>query len=268
MDYTKYQCIKVEKDTGVAVVTLNRPQELNSIDVRMHFELSTIFEDLNRDSEVKAVIITGAGRAFCAGANIGWLKEMASNAATSVDSTKTLLREGRRIVDSIIDLEIPLIAAVNGPAVGLGATVALFCDIIIASEKARFADPHVSVGLVAGDGGAVIWPLLIGVARAKEYLMTGDIIDAKEAERIGLVNKVVIDNELMPAAFALARRFASGPTLAISWTKMAVNKLLKAQSNLILDSSFAWEGQCFYSEDFKEATTAFVEKRKPLFKGE
>ena len=124
-----------------------------------------------------------------------------------------------------------------------------------------------SVGLVAGDGGAVIWPLLIGVARAKEYLMTGNSLDANGAERIGLINKVVADDELMPAALALARRFASGPAMAISWTKMAVNKLLRAQSDLILDTSFAWEGQCFCSEDFKEATAAFMEKRKPAFKG-
>jgi len=174
MDYGKYQRLKVHKDNGVAVVTLNRPDSLNAVDVQMHFELSTIFGDLNRDSEVKAVVITGGGRAFCAGGDIKWIREMSADASY----IKAQMAEARRIVCDILDLEAPAIAAVNGPAIGLGATVALFCDIIIiASEKARFSDPHVSVGLAAGDGGAVIWPLLIGVARAKEYLMTGDAIE-------------------------------------------------------------------------------------------
>ena len=264
MDYSRYQSLRVKMENGVAVVTLNRPEALNAIDTQMHSELSTIFVDLNRDTEVKAVVVTGAGKAFSAGGDINWMREMAAADATYV---KTLMAEGRQVVYSILDLEVPIIAAVNGPAIGLGATVALFCDIIIASDKARFGDPHVTVGLVAGDGGAVIWPLLVGMARAKEYLMTGDTVDAKEAERIGLINRVVTEQELMPAALALANRLASGPTLAISWTKMAVNKLLKREANLILDASFAWENHCFYSEDFREATAAFLEKRKPLFKG-
>lgn len=264
MDYAKYQSLRVENEDGVAVVTLNRPDALNAVDTQMHSELSMIFGDLNQDITVKAVVITGAGRVFSAGGDINWMREMAAADAPYV---KALMAEARRMVDSILDLEVPIIAAVNGPAIGLGATVALFCDIIIASEKARFGDPHVSVGLVAGDGGAVIWPLLVGMSRAKEYLMTGDTVDAKEAERIGLINHVVTEQEVMPTALLLAKRLASGPTLAISWTKMAVNKLLKREANLILDTSFAWENHCFYSEDFREGVAAFLEKRKPLFKG-
>lgn len=263
MDYSNYQRLKVNKEDGVAVVTLNRPEVLNAVDGQMHFELSTIFADLNQDPEVKAVVMTGAGRAFSAGGDIKWLRGL----ATDVAHVKMHMGESRRIVTGILDLEAPIIAAVNGPVVGLGATVALFCDMIIASEKAHFSDPHVRVGLVAGDGGAVIWPLLVGVARAKQYLMTGDTVSAREAERIGLVNQVVAEEELMPTALALAKRLASGPTLAISWTKMAVNKLLKREVNLILDDSLAWEYHCFHAEDFRESTAAFLEKRKPLFKG-
>ena len=264
MDYGKYQSLKVRREDGVAVVTFNRPEALNAVDTQMHSELSTIFGDLNRDTEVKAAVVTGAGKVFSAGGDVNWMHEMA---VADVPYVKALMAEGRRVVYSMLDLEVPVIAAVNGPAIGLGATVALFCDIIIASEKARFGDPHVSVGLVAGDGGAVIWPLLVGMARAKEYLMTGDTVDAKEAERIGLVNRVVTEQELMATALALAKRLASGPTLAISWTKMAVNQLLKREANLILDTSLAWENHCFHSEDFREATAAFLAKRKPLFKG-
>lgn len=264
MDYSNYECLKVEKEDGVAVVTLNRPQALNAVNRQMHFEISTIFADLNKDPEVRAVVVTGAGRAFSAGGDLKWMGDMSGGDASYM---KAQTREARKVVDTILDLEVPVIAAVNGPAIGLGASIALLCDVIIASERARFSDPHVNVGLVAGDGGAVIWPLLVGMARAKEYLMTGDMVDAKEADRIGLVNRVVPEEELMPTAMALARRLASGPTLAISWTKMAVNKLIKREANLVLENSAAWEHLCFNSEDFREATAAFVEKRKPVFKG-
>ena len=161
----------------------------------------------------------------------------------------------------------PIIAAVNGDAVGLGATVALFCDVIIASETARIGDPHVRVGLVAGDGGAIIWPALVGVAKAKEFLMTGDLIPAREAERIGLVNKVVLPGEVLSSATDMARRLASGATWAIRWTKFSINKQLRAQMNMILDTSLALESLTFLSEDHKEAVAAFLEKRRPNFKG-
>lgn len=164
-------------------------------------------------------------------------------------------------------MEQPIVAAVNGDAVGLGATLALFCDIIIASEKARFGDPHVRVGLVAGDGGAVIWPLLCGVTKAKEYLMTGDLISAAEAERIGLINHAVPLGEVMPKAIELARRLANGPTRAIRWTKLACNKRLRDEVNLVLDASLAVETISMLTEDHREAARAFVEKRSPKFKG-
>jgi len=177
------------------------------------------------------------------------------------------LRYGKRLIHNMIEVEQPIIAAVNGDAVGLGATLALFCDIIIASEKARFGDPHVRVGLVAGDGGAVIWPLLCGVAKAKEYLMTGDLISAAEAERIGLINHVVPPGEVMPKAMELAHRLANGPTRAIRWTKLACNKRLRDEVNLVLDASLAVETISMLTEDHREAARAFVEKRSPKFKG-
>jgi enoyl-CoA hydratase len=155
----------------------------------------------------------------------------------------------------------------NGVASGLGATIALFCDIIIAAKTARIGDPHVRVGIVAGDGGCVIWPLLVGPARAKEYLLTGDLVNAEEAERIGLINRVVAPEELYPTALALAQRLAAGAPKAIGWTKLSVNRWLKEGLNLIMDASLGLEWITFGTEDHREAVDAFLEKREPKYKG-
>jgi enoyl-CoA hydratase len=155
---------------------------------------------------------------------------------------------------------------VRGPAVGLGCTISLFCDVIFASETAKFADPHVRVGLVAGDGGAVIWPQLVGYARAKEYLMTGDPIGAVDAERIGLINHVVPDGELDARVAAFAKRLADGPLDAIKYTKVSTNLGLKQLAHSILDTSLAYEMLTFDTHDHKEAVDSFLNKRKPHFK--
>jgi enoyl-CoA hydratase len=263
MDYTKYQSILAKRDGKILTLTMNRPEQLNAVDARMHYELSEIFRDVQNDTETNVVVLTGAGRAFCAGGDLGWLKEMTSNKAI----LNQTLAEGKKIVNDILDIEKPVIAMVNGPAMGLGATMALFCDIIIASEKAKFADPHVKVGIVAGDGGCVIWPLLVGICKAKELLMTGDAISAKEAERMGLINKAVPPEELDKAVYELAQRLANGPIQAINSTKVAINKNVKFFTNLILDTSLALEGHTFYTQDVLEAINAFKEKRVPSFKG-
>ncbi|MCX8176279.1 MAG: enoyl-CoA hydratase-related protein [Candidatus Bathyarchaeota archaeon] len=260
-DYSKYKTIKIDKVDQIAIVTLNRPEVLNAVNAEMHAELVSIFRDLAEDEEVRTVILTGAGRAFSAGGDIKWMLEMKHDPSSIMSSQY----EAKQIIDGILNLKVPIIAAINGPAVGLGATIALFCDIIIASEEAQIGDPHVKMGIVAGDGGAVIWPLLIGIAKAKELLMTGELINAKEAERIGLINKVVPKEELMSTAMNLARRFTEGPGLAICWTKMVINKIVKQYVNLILDNSLALESITFLSEDHKEAVKAFIEKRKPKF---
>jgi len=264
MDYSRYEFIKVRKEDKVAVLTLNRPESLNAVSPQLHTELEDIFADVARDDDVNAVVLTGAGRAFCAGGDV---KGMDARQSEESPVNRVPLSYGKRLIYNMLDVEQPIIAALNGHAVGLGATIALFCDIIIASEEAKIGDPHVKVGLVAGDGGAAIWPLLCGLAKAKEYLMTGDLISAVEAERIGLINHVVPGSQVMLKAMDLAHRLANGPTRAIRWTKLSCNKRLRDEVNLVLDASLAVESLSILTEDHKEAARAFAEKREPEFKG-
>ena len=267
-DYSHYECIKVEKANKLAMVTLNRPDSLNAVNPQLHHELERIWVDLSEDADINAILLTGAGKAFCAGGDV---KGMASRSSGGGEGGQRRFAlnpaGGRRLVQNMLEVEQPIIGAINGDAVGLGATIALFCDVIVASEKARFGDPHVRVGIVAGDGGAVIWPLLIGPARAKEFLMRGHLVNGADAAKMGLVNYAVPPDEVLPKARELAQELADGPTWAIRWSKLSVNKWLKDQLNLILDASLAYEMITFTTEDHKEAARAFVEKRKPKFQG-
>jgi enoyl-CoA hydratase/carnithine racemase len=270
-DYSRYECLKVEKKDKVATVTLNRPDSLNAVNAQLHHELMTIWPDLAEDEEVNAIILTGAGRAFCAGGDVKGMASRAEGKGSGPDTAKKRMlvtpAEARRILQNMLDVEQPIIGAINGDAVGLGATIALFCDVVVASDKARFADTHVRVGIAAGDGGAVIWPLLIGPARAKEFLMRGNFVSGTDAARMGLVNYAVAPDQVMGKAGELARELADGPTWAIRWSKLSVNKWLKQQLNLIIDASLAYEMVTFTTEDHREAAQAFVEKRKPRFRG-
>ena len=215
-DYSRYQCIKVEKENKLATVTLNRPDSLNAVNGELHHELSRIWVDIAEDEEINAVVLTGAGRAFCAGGDVKGMSRRAGDGGAGAPASArpamlTTPAEARRIVQNMLDVEQPIIGAINGDAVGLGATIALLCDIIVASEKARFADTHVTVGVVAGDGGALIWPLLIGPARAKEFLMRSNFITGAEAGRIGMVNYAVAPEQVMPKARELAQIPVIGP---------------------------------------------------------
>jgi enoyl-CoA hydratase len=188
------------------------------------------------------MILTGAGRGFCSGGDVG------GGLLKGEDLEQTMQQifwEARRLIVNILEVDKPILAAVNGPAAGLGVTLALLCDIVYASEKARLGDTHVKVGVVAGDGGAVIWPLLVGVNRAKELLMTGDMLDAQEAFRIGLVNHVVPHEQLMEVVRERARQLVSGSTLAIRGTKKSVNAYMKWMVNQVLDLSMHLEKECF-----------------------
>ena len=263
MDYARYRRIRATREGRVLVLTLDRPDTLNAVDAVLHAELATIFTDVAQDREAAVVVLTGAGKAFSAGGDVAWFRQLADDPR----AFDVVQLEARQIIHSLLDLEQPVIAAVNGAATGLGATIALFADTIFMADSARIGDPHVKMGIVAGDGGAIIWPWLLGPARAKEYLMTGDLLTAADAERIGLVNHVVPASECLPRAMEFARRLADGPILAIKWTKVSVNKLLKASVNLVLDASLALEAQTFRTEDHREAVRAFAEKRPARFVG-
>jgi enoyl-CoA hydratase/carnithine racemase len=262
-DYSRYEFLKVDYDDGVATITLNRPERRNAAHDPMHRELETIFSDVGADDDIRAIVLTGAGETFCAGGD-----------ASSMDSgefnptgPRIPFNGVRRLVNSLLDVEQPVIGAINGDAAGLGATLALMCDVTYVAEGARIGDTHVKMGLVAGDGGAVIWPALIGMARAKQYLLTGDWILGTEAERIGLVNFALPADEVLAAATAFARRMAEGAPMAIRWTKYSMNKLLREQINLALDTGMFLEAATMGTEDLQEAASAFLEKRKPQFRG-
>lgn len=263
VDYRRYSRLVIEQDGRIATVTMNRPDKLNAVDATMHAELARIFIDLNEDPTVDIVVLTGAGRAFSSGGDIDWMQTMIDDPA----SFEKTAREGKQIVFSILDCEKPIIAKLNGHATGLGATIALFCDVIFASEKARIGDPHVSVGFVAGDGGAVIWPQLIGYARAKEFLMTGDLMTAAEAAKIGLINHAVAPEDLDRRVDEFVARLAAGAMKAIKWSKLSVNIGLKQLAHSIMDASIAYEAMSNRTADHAEAVAAFREGRKPKFTG-
>lgn len=262
-DYSQYGGLLVEKKDKVLTITLNDPDSLNAFNQAMHFSMTRIWDDVNDDPDVHVVVLTGAGRAFSAGGNVIAMQQKIDKPELFDDTAI----EAKRIVFRMLECDKPIIARVNGHAVGLGATVALLCDIIIASENAKIGDPHVNAGLVAGDGGALIWPQLIGYARAKEYLLTGDLMTATEAERIGLINHVVSAEELDDKVYGLANRLAAGAVKSIRWTKQTINIPLRQLAHSMMDLSLGLETQSNLTEDHQEAVSAFANKRKPSFTG-
>jgi len=266
MNYESYKYLKIERDAGIATLTLNQPDNRNAIHAEMHAELEKVWLELAEDKEVNVIVFTGAGKFFSAGGDI---KRMASRWGTDEGWRFSLEVPAatRRMFQNILEVSQPIICAVNGDAVGLGATLALFSDVSVISETAKFGDTHVKVGLVAGDGGAVVWPLLIGPNRAKEFLMRGRLVSGAEAHQLNLVNHQAPADQVMDKAMEIARELAAMPPLAVRWTKLSVNKWLKQQLNLVLDASIAYEMLSMNSKDHHEAAMAFIEKRKPEFKG-
>jgi enoyl-CoA hydratase len=263
MDYSGYEFLKVEVAARVATVTINRPQHSNAVNAALHHEFEQIWIDLAEDREVNAILLTGAGKTFSIGGDITSRDKPLKSKGRG--GRRIVMADGRRVIENMLDVEQPIVAAINGDALGFAANVALLCDVTVAAETAKLADTHVALGAVAGDGGAVIWPLLIGPNRAKEFLMLGDSMTGADAARIGLVNYALPTDQVMPKARELAQRLADGPTWAIRWSKLAVNKWLKQQANLIMDTGLAYEALTLTTQDHKEAVNALVEKRKPNF---
>jgi enoyl-CoA hydratase len=260
--FAHYNTMTFTVEGRILTAMFNRPEKLNVFTEEMEGELAQFLHDGAFDPDFDIVILTGAGRAFSAGGDIeNWMT------ANIKDPGRVNTDLSKRVIFSILDFPKPIIAKVNGHAIGLGCTVALYCDVVFASEKAKFADPHVKMGLSAGDGGAIIWPQLIGYARAREFLMTGELIPAPRAAAMGLINYSLPLEELDAAVDAFALKLSKGALKAISATKRTVNLGLKQVAAAVMDASIAYEHQTVYTRDHAEAVNAFLEKRDPVFTG-
>lgn len=261
----QYETLVYEVSDGVATVTLNRPQVLNAFSTPMQRELASAIGRLADDTDVRAVVLTGAGRAFCAGGDIGEMEGAAD--PTPLESRNKLHRMLTSVLMPLVQLEKPVIAAVNGAAVGAGMNLALAADIIVAAEHARFSQVFVKVGLVPDTGGLYLLTRLIGLNRAKELCFTGRTVDAPEALHMGLVNQVVPTAELLPRAHALARELAAGATAAIGLTKSLLNMAPTATLAEMAEFESYALAVVLATEDHREGIRAFREKRAPVFRG-
>jgi enoyl-CoA hydratase len=252
-----FRQLVLARDERLLTITLNRPDLLNAFGQVMHRELIDAFRYAAADPASDVVVLTGAGRAFSAGGDIEWMAKVVDNP----ELFDAEAADAKQLVLALLDIDKPVIAKVNGHAVGLGATLALLCDVIFAADTARIGDPHVAVGLVAGDGGAVIWPQLIGFARAKEYLLTGDLLTASEAARIGLVNHAVAAAELDATVRAFCGRLAGGATQAIRGTKVTINLELRRIAQTALDVGLSLESQSVRSAEHRAAVAAFLARK-------
>jgi enoyl-CoA hydratase len=248
---------------NVLTITLNNPDQLNAIRPEMDEALTRIFWDADRDPAVRVVVLRAAGRAFCAGGDVAAMKAGIGN----INGFIAGIKNGKRFMQAMIDCDKPIVARVQGDAIGLGATLAMFCDIVVASEDARFADPHVKVGLVAGDGGAIIWPKNAGLAAAKYFLLTGDLVSAREAQAMGLIAKVVAADQLDAEVDRIVGKLNNGALQAITYSKHVLNIGLRQLFASSVDAGFATETVSGQLADHAEAANAFVEKRKPKFRG-
>jgi enoyl-CoA hydratase len=239
--------VLVEADGPVRTVTLNRPDELNAVDADLHRALAEVWGELAADPEARVVVLTGAGRAFSAGGDLRWVTSFLDDPEARHES----LREGARIIEEMLRFPLPVIAAVNGPAVGLGCSVAVLCDVVLMSETAHLADPHVAIGLVAGDGGAAFWPLLTPLLRSREYLYTGDRIPAATAVELGLATRVVAPDDLLPEARRLAGRLAAQPPAALQGTKRILTMHLARALGGAVPAGFAAEAVTMASEEHR-----------------
>lgn len=256
-----YDTLALTHKDRVLTIALNRPDVLNAVNLQMHDELADAFNFAAADTESDIVVLTGTGRAFCAGGDI---EHLAHNAARP-ELFDHEARIAKRIVFAMLDLDKPLVCRMNGHAIGLGATLALLCDVVIAHDGAKIGDPHVCAGLVAGDGGAAIWAQRIGLGRAKEYLLTGEPMTAKHAAEIGLINHCVIPAQLDDAVTAFCNRLKHGSMQAIRWTKVLMNLELKRVAVAVMDAGIAYESVTARSADHREAVKAMQEKRRPVF---
>jgi enoyl-CoA hydratase len=262
MSLAEYEQLRFERrDHGVLLITMDRPDKYNAADEGMHGELARVWTDVSGDTQTRVAVITGAGRAFCAGGDLEMVRRMAGD----YDRVAHMLHEMSDLVYNMINCDKPIVSAINGVAIGAGTVVALLADISICATDARIGDGHVKLGVAAGDHAAILWPLLCGMAKARYYLLTGEMISGEEAERLGMVSKAVPREQVLDEALRVATELATGSQLAIRWTKRALNNWLKL-AGPVFDQSAAYEMLCFLGPDVLEGAAALTDKRRPRFR--
>ncbi|WP_068076764.1 enoyl-CoA hydratase/isomerase family protein [Novosphingobium lentum] len=258
-----FKHITYDVDGHVAKLTFNRPEVLNSMDEVMTGEIVSIIEKLRRPGNVRVLIIASTGKCFSAGGNFDEIHRLIEN----YDARMEAYDNGRRVIQGMAEIAVPVVIALQGDAYGLGTSLALSGDVIIASRNVRIGDPHVKVGLVAGDGGTVVWPAAFGFLKAKYHLLTGDPIGAEEAHRLGAISELVeTPEEVLPRAEAIAAKIAGNAPVAVQYTKRALNHMQQRATLNDFEFAMALEQYSMESEDLKEALAAMKEKRKPVFK--
>jgi len=254
MTYDLPDVIRVEADGPLRIITLSRPDQLNAINPELHYGLTQVFPQLSADEGARVAVITGEGRAFSAGGDFDLLDGMINDRGLRRDT----IAEGRDLVMNMIRCRVPVVAAVNGPAVGLGCSVIALSDVVYMAHSAFLSDPHVTVGLVAADGGPLTWPLHTSLLLAKEYAFTGDRISAQRAAEIGLANHVVPDGEVLDAAIAAARKIAALPQQAVEATKRVLNLHLERAVLATIDFAMAKETESFDTADLRANVDKFL----------
>jgi enoyl-CoA hydratase len=249
--------LEIEALDGVRVVKLNHPSSLNAVDFALHTALTRVWASLAEDPDARVVVLAANGRAFCAGGDMDMFQQIQADPA----KRGRVIDEALDLVDAMLGFPLPVVAAVQGAAVGLGASLAVLSDIVFMGESAYMSDPHVAVGLTAGDGGPLTWPFLTSLLRVKEFLFTGDRIPAEQAVALGLANRVVPDGELYDHAVAYARRLEALPPIALRTTKKALNMHIRQSANGLLEYAFAAEYQCFDTDEHRQLVSEFVTRR-------
>ncbi len=264
MTTTAVAPLAITVEGHVATLTLNRPETLNAFDEEMHTAFDRAVDELHQLDGVRAAVLASTGKVFSAGGDF----DVFTRCHADPIAAQRIADEGQHLLTQLIALPYPIISAVQGAAIGLGATVSLACDMIVAARSAKFGDPHVLVGLVAGDGGCLVWPQSVGMARAKRFLLTGDTLSAEDAYQFGLVTDLVdTPDEALPAAQALARKVAALPPVAVQGTKRALATVMAQRAAEVVSLGFSYETRTFATEDILEAVAAAKERRPGVYQG-
>jgi len=262
-----FETIILKKEEHIATITMNRPDKMNALNELMLRELVSAVDDVARDDDVRVVVLTGAGRAFCSGADVSEGGKASGLSGTPVVMRRNVRNSYQKVALGLHKLDKPTIAMVNGAAVGAGCDFAFACDMRVGSEKARFRNGFVRIGLIPGGGGTWLYTRLMGLGRGLEFLFTGDFLDAEEAARIGVLNRLVPAADLERETMELARKIAKGPPIAIQMSKMMAYKALDTNLEAALEQAAACQALALSSEDHREGVNAFMEKREAKFKG-